>query len=520
MRLEKLALERLFVFFPRCGPGDPDVKLDLSIGQRLTIGLLLLLFILVAVLVAVSRSHQASAKEQTVFTDHIAPLSDRAFALERSVYELGIAVRGYLLNQNEATRERYRRVVAATRDALRALHDVRKSTMGDVLYSDLAPLVYLYLLEADRVVEEGRAGINVGTERALASSRERAIEGIRAFSEYQAQQAQAALSGMALARKAVTRDLIVASVLALLFFVALAFLTAESIRRRTHNLLRIAHGFETGQWKAALTWAPDAQGSAQREPRNEMAQLARALGTAAAALERREQRLHADAEVAAATASSLKKEEIGRGVLLAIAQQVHAGAAVLYLLDAHSQSLDPLATYAFDGDVAPLRLGQGLAGEAARDVRTLVLHDIPSDTPWRIGLGFGRVSPKALAAVPVRFGPELLGVLLIASLQRFDDAVLTFLHAAAGQLGVGLRNALTHEDLQRVLAELRDKNQRIEAQNAQLQAQDEELQVQSEEIHTQNDQLREQAAELRAQIAHSLRREGAMRVQIVPDESA
>jgi len=281
------------------------MKFDLSIGQRLAIGLVLLTLILVAVLIGVFRAHESGARAQAAFTEHIAPLTDQAFTLERSVYGVGIGARAYLLNSDPATRDEYRRALANARDVLRVLDDLPKSAIGDALYIDLAPLVYLYLLQSERMVEEGHGAINARADRALGHTRERALDAIRVFSDYHGEQARAALAGMAGARQAVTRDLTVTSVLALLFFVALAFLTAESIRRPVRELLTVARDFETGHWKSALAWAPDPEEKSSREPRNEMAQLARALGAAAAALEQREQRLHAAVHAAAAGNSSL-----------------------------------------------------------------------------------------------------------------------------------------------------------------------------------------------------------------------
>lgn len=444
------------------------MKLDLSIAQRLAVGLALLLFILVAVLVGVSRSHEGSARAQAAFTQQIAPLRDQAFTLERAVYEVGIAARAYLLNPDVGRRDEYQRVVASARDALRALHDVRKTEIGDALYSELAPLVYLYLLQADRLVQDRRGAIDPRTERALGHLRERAVEAIRVFSDYQADQARAALSGMAVARQAVTRDLTLASVLALLFFILLAVLTAESIRRPTQELLRIAHGFEKGHWKSALAWAPHEPRDGEREPRNEMTRLARALGAAAAALERREQRLHADAQVAAATSSSLDKEEIGRAVLLTVVEHISAGCAVLYLRAARTQVLEPLATYGLDGVAGPLNLGQGIPGQAASNGRMVVVQDIPLDTPFQIGFGFERVPPKTVAAVPIAFGSDVLGVLVVASLQAFGESDLSFLRAAASRLGLGVRNALTHEELQHLLLDVGENRARTEGQAMRL----------------------------------------------------
>jgi GAF domain-containing protein len=84
----------------------------------------------------------------------------------------------------------------------------------------------------------------------------------------------------------------------------------------------------------------------------------------------------------------------------------------------------------------------------------MVVQDIPADTPFRIGFGFERVPPKTFAAVPIVFGSDVLGVLVVASLQALGESDLSFLRAAASQLGLGLRNALTHEEAQRLLLDV------------------------------------------------------------------
>src|SRR5688572_3234075 len=184
------------------------MKLDLSIGQRLTIGFVLMLLVLIGVLVSVSRAHEASARAQATYSRQIAPLTERAAALERSVYQVAIGVRDYVITPDPLSLSEYKTAAEGARDAIRALRDAPKTEIGDALFREVATLVNWYLIEVDRAVEERRSrALGDRTERALGHARQRALGAIRDFSEFQAGNTQAALAGLANARDAVTRDL-------------------------------------------------------------------------------------------------------------------------------------------------------------------------------------------------------------------------------------------------------------------------------------------------------------------------
>jgi signal transduction histidine kinase/ActR/RegA family two-component response regulator len=487
------------------------LKLDLTIGQRLAVGFALMLLILVGLIISVGQAHRASAQAQTAFTRHIAPLTEQAISLERAVYRVAIALRNYTIAPDEVSLMQYRSTAEDAQAALRALNDTPKSGITEALYRDLGVLVRSYLREVDRAVEERREHkLGDGSDRLLNGARERAVAAIRDFSDHQAANTRAALTGMTYARDRVTRDMLAGSAIALVWFLVIAFGTARSVSKPTREVVKVAHGFESGLWKPALAWAPAADTAAGTapEPRDEMAKLRRAIGAAAAALEKREQRLFADAQVASATAASLDRDEIADRVLLAMVEEVHAEAAALYLRSSDGESLEPIATYALQDELAPIRIGVGIPGEAVRTCRPVVVRDIAPDTPFRIKLGLDELSPKTLVAVPVLFRREPIGVVVVASLHELDDADVTFLRVASGQLAIGLRNAIAHAEVQRLLSAVTEKNQQIAAQNANLQAQNEEIQAQSEEIQAQseeitaqNEQLREQAEELRTRAA-------------------
>jgi CHASE3 domain sensor protein len=431
----------------------------------------------------------------------IVPLTERADILERAVYRVAVGLRDYVITPDSHNYAEYGVLAGRARIALRALEDAPKNEIQQALFQDLTALVNWYLLEADAAIEQHRnQSFGDRTERALAHARERAVNAIRDFADYQAQSTRAALAELTAAREALSNDLRFGAVFAFLCFISVGFGIARSVRHSTRELLRVAKDLEIGLWRPALAWAPSGNAlDAHREPRDEMGRLRRALGAAAAALEQRESRLHADAQVASAAAASLEVYDIAEGVLVAMMEYLRAEAGVVYALDRSGELLRPVATYALEGDLPPIRIGEGLPGEAARTGRPIVRNEIPEDTPFQVKIGFEQLRPRTLAAVPILFRQEPIGAFVIASLRRFDDHDLVFLRQAAVQLGVGLSNATTHEFAQNLLRTLEQRNDALAEQNATLQAQNERIQSQSEEIQAQNEEIQSQAEEIASQ---------------------
>jgi signal transduction histidine kinase len=230
-----------------------------------------------------------------------------------------------------------------------------------------------------------------------------------------------------------------------------------------------------------------------------MRQLARAFGAAAVALEQRQARLVADGQLANATTVSLDRADIAARALGMIAAHVGAEVAAVYWRDAETGRLAPLATHALASRLEPLAMGEGIPGQAAADRSTLVVRDIPGDSAFAISIGYDAAPPRTVAAVPVSFGTDLLGTLVVGTLRDLDADAIAFLESAAAQLGTGLQNALSHERIERLLGQLRETNRRLQAQGELLQEQNEALQAQSEEIQAQNEEIQAQNEEIQAQ---------------------
>ncbi|HEX7044610.1 MAG TPA: ATP-binding protein [Burkholderiales bacterium] len=475
-------------------------RFDLSIGQRLTLGFVVVVLVLAVFVAVLSGWHRHSIAAQEEVEGRILPLVDRVHAVERALLAVSVATRAYLLHPGADTLERYRHALDRTAAVVQRLAEHPKGAQAAERFGDVALAIQRFLGEAERLVAQRERGpVSPAGEEAVTAARAAAVAELETLAAAQDEELRVALTEMAAARRAISEGLLVASLFTALVLVAIGYLTMQSVRRPTRQLMRVAAALEAGDWRPALAWAPAAggPGAAQAHARNEIVRVGRAFGAAARALESRERRLRAKREVAAAAASSLKREELAHAVLAAITAYLQAEVGVVYWRDAESERLVPIARLGIDGEARPVAVGEGVPGRVAQEGRPVVLRDIPRDTPFIVRLGYDEAPPRTVAAYPVAFGGEQLGVVLVASLRDLDDEALSFVRSAALQLGIGLENAHAHEEAQRLLAEVRERNERIQAQNEQLQAQNEEIQAQSEEIQAQSEEIQAQNEELK-----------------------
>ncbi|HKO87522.1 MAG TPA: ATP-binding protein [Burkholderiales bacterium] len=469
----------------------------MSIAQRMSAGFGVLLLALGALLACVFVWQADSARAQKTFTEESRPLSYAANDLETGVLRVAIRMRAYFLKSTVSESARFHQAVQDVRENFTRLRNLRMSADDAQQVEQLAPLLQQYLSAAEETVAARRAEkLELDADTSVAALRENLLASLQGFIDLQSANTTRSLLLMEEAQQRVARGLVVTAILATALFLLLAWRIIDSIRKPARELVSIARALEVGDWKPALAWAvPPSQ---KRETNNEMQHIAHAFGAAAVALERREQRLAADHQVAGATASSLDKKEIGATALRAIVTHAGAEIGVLYCLNDKAQ-LAPIVCYGMTETNAALALGDGMPGQAALDQKIVHVQDIPDDSLFSIKLGYDQAPARDVVAVPILFGGQTLGVLVVASLRRLDSLATDFLQTAAEQLGIGLNNVKTHEQMLRLMQDVERKGQRIQEQNEELQAQNEEIQAQSEEVQAQNEELQAQSEEIRAQ---------------------
>ncbi len=481
-----------------------------TIGERLGTGFLLVFAVMVALVVAIGWRMSQNDSSSLVVEAAIAR-TQRIDELERSVLVLAANTRDALLTRGPAELQGFAASAVRLDEALRTFQRAESNTGSAAQVEALGGLVSQYVAAARRAVADGTPETS-----ALRELRSAILANVQQLLRQHDATVQAALQQMDSNRHAAAGTLEAGVAITFVLLAVIGVLTTRSVRRPAGELVAVASALRAGDWQSALQLRqPPGPPSARRF---EMAQIADALGAAAAALESREQRLVAHAEIARASGASLDHSQLAQASLGAVLQHVGAEVGVIYGREACSDRLVPVAAHAAGTALAPVGAGEGIVGQCALDRKPLVVRDIPRDSAFLVKLGYDEAPPRTVVAVPILFRNDVVGVLLVAALGELGADVPGFLSAAAAQIGVGLANARAYQEVQELFAKVSAQGEQIQAQNEELQAQAEEiqaqneqLQVQSEEIQAQNEELQAQNEDLQRQAAHLHDQAGALR---------
>ncbi|GDY28734.1 histidine kinase [Gandjariella thermophila] len=155
--------------------------------------------------------------------------------------------------------------------------------------------------------------------------------------------------------------------------------------------------------------------------------------------------------------------------------------------------LERVAGYGCRPTEEPVRFrrGESLVGQAALDKKTIVVTDAPPGY-LTVSSGLGSAAPVNVIVLPVLFESEALGVLELASMNRFTGVHLDLLEQLKRNIGVNLNTIMANARTEALLAE----SQRLAHE---LRARSEQLQAQQDELQRSNTELAEKAALLARQ---------------------
>ncbi len=155
------------------------------------------------------------------------------------------------------------------------------------------------------------------------------------------------------------------------------------------------------------------------------------------------------------------------------------------------------------------RLGEGLVGQAARELRRIMVTDIPADYV-RIASSLGDHPPRCIVVVPIVFEGSIKGALEFASFKQFTPIQVALLDQLVESLGIVvaaveatmrtsdlLRQSQTMaEELQSQQEELQQTNEELEEKASQLTEQKSEVERKNREVELARQELEEKAEQL------------------------
>ena len=195
-------------------------------------------------------------------------------------------------------------------------------------------------------------------------------------------------------------------------------------------------------------------------------------------------------------------------VLSILGRYLAAGRGVIYIARTEEGVLELLSSYMYS-ERAHLgnrfRLGEGAIGQVAREKKPIILTTVDADSP-PILTGTSCVTPLYTYTYPLLRDNTLLGVVELASAERYNATQLEFLSGAAELIASVIYVAEQREKIAELLAvaeasanEARAHSLRLQEANALMEEQQQQLQQQSEELRQSNTQMEEQQHRLQQQ---------------------
>jgi len=183
-------------------------------------------------------------------------------------------------------------------------------------------------------------------------------------------------------------------------------------------------------------------------------------------------------------------------VINQLAEYTGSQVGAVYLLE-NNNTLVLKGGYAYklEQGQAPVRLGEGVVGQAGAGHKAIVTNDIPAGD-FIVSFGTGNVKPASIVAFPVRMENNLKAVIELGSLQPYTPLQVTFLNLVAENIGIAINTAQSRAKLQELLEETQAQSEELQAQHSELENLNTELEAQAEKLQASEEELKVQQEEL------------------------
>lgn len=161
-----------------------------------------------------------------------------------------------------------------------------------------------------------------------------------------------------------------------------------------------------------------------------------------------------------------------------------AEAGIMYRFDAACETLHPIASYALAGtgrEQEVVRLGEGLAGQVARERRSITLTSVPPGY-LTITSALGEAEPLNVSIFPLLHNETLTGVMELGSFGTFSADDSDFIHQASEGIAIALHIHHSRQLVNNLLEQTRLQAEELQQTNEEL---EERTQAQAEQQRAQ-----------------------------------
>ncbi|MDM8536455.1 response regulator [Desulfobacterales bacterium HSG17] len=197
----------------------------------------------------------------------------------------------------------------------------------------------------------------------------------------------------------------------------------------------------------------------------------------------------------------LNEKELADNIITFLAAYLNAQVATLYVAENQGNTLRLAGSYAFTmrKDLNNrIKIGQGLAGQAAYEKKMISVTGIPQDYT-RISSSIGNAKPNNILLIPFLLENRLIGVMEFASFHEFSQKETDFLNNIMESVAISFNSVQTRMRTNELLKKTQVQAEELEQQSEELKTSNEELEQQSLELKALNEELEEKAGVLEIQ---------------------
>ncbi|NMM50392.1 GAF domain-containing protein [Marinigracilibium pacificum] len=178
-------------------------------------------------------------------------------------------------------------------------------------------------------------------------------------------------------------------------------------------------------------------------------------------------------------------ESLSDSIVSYLVNYLDANQAGLFIRkDDNSDELELKACYAYQRKKfinKSIMIGEGLVGQCYLERERIYLKDVPSNY-MQITSGLGESSPREILILPVKTDKEIIGILEIATLKKFEDKHHKFLNRVSETIAATISSSKLTQKTQILLEQSQQQTEEMRAQEEEMRQNMEELSATQEEM--------------------------------------
>jgi PAS domain S-box-containing protein len=179
-------------------------------------------------------------------------------------------------------------------------------------------------------------------------------------------------------------------------------------------------------------------------------------------------------DIAHSVAQNMEFEKLLRELMPKLAQLIKSNCCAFYTVNQSTGKLILKHSIGFGKNIYgefDLTLGEGFIGHIALKEDTTIITKIPDDTIYTVRTFLGKLKPRSLMVVPIKYLDQLNGILVCASIYDYTEDDRARVDLLKYYLGVAVGNGVNYEKNKRLTNELVFQNKLIQDQYEEMRKQ-------------------------------------------------